>query len=171
MVSSPCCPRDSQESSPAPQFESISSSALNPFYGSTLTSIHNYWKNHSFDQMDLSTVRKGKSVSNPKYLRNTCRENSAICCCEIEFVFCRKARKIGGFSSGTNDKEFACQLRRHKRHRFSPWVGKVPWRRARQPTPVFLPRDSAWTEESGGLQSIGLQRVGHDCSDLACMHA
>ena len=27
-----------------------------------------------------------------------------------------------------------------------------------------------WTEESGGLQSIGLQRVGHNWSDLACMH-
>ena len=27
-----------------------------------------------------------------------------------------------------------------------------------------------WTEESGGLQSIGLHRVGHDCSDLAHMH-
>ena len=28
-----------------------------------------------------------------------------------------------------------------------------------------------WTEEPGELQSIGSQRVGHDCSDLACMHA
>ena len=41
--------RDSWESSPAPQFESISSSALSLLYGSTLTSIHDYWKNHSFD--------------------------------------------------------------------------------------------------------------------------
>ena len=30
------------------------------------------------------------------------------------------------------------------------------------PTPVFLPRESPWTEEPGGLQSMGLQRVGHD---------
>ena len=36
-----------------PQFKSISSSALSFLYGSTLTSIHNYWKNHSFDYMDL----------------------------------------------------------------------------------------------------------------------
>ena len=28
-----------------------------------------------------------------------------------------------------------------------------------------------WTEEPGGLLSIGSHRVGHDCSDLACMHA
>ena len=45
--------RDSQESSPAPQFESISSLALSFLYGLTLTSIPDYWKNHSFDQMDL----------------------------------------------------------------------------------------------------------------------
>ena len=43
---------------------------------------------------------------------------------------------------------------------FSPWVGKMPWRRAWQPTPVFLPGDSRWTEELGGLQSMGSQRVG-----------
>ena len=42
-----------QESSPAPQFKSINSLALTPLYGQTLTSIHNYWKNHSFDNMDL----------------------------------------------------------------------------------------------------------------------
>ena len=41
-------------------------------------------------------------------------------------------------------------------------VGKIPWRRAWQPTPVFLPRESSWTEEPGGLQSMGSQRVGHD---------
>ena len=48
-----CCPRDSQESSLAPQFESISSSALSLLCGPTLTSIPDYWKNHSFDYMDL----------------------------------------------------------------------------------------------------------------------
>ena len=36
------------------------------------------------------------------------------------------------------------------------------WRRAWQPTPVFLPAESPWTEEPGGLQTMGLQRVGHD---------
>jgi len=45
---------------------------------------------------------------------------------------------------------------------FNPWLRKVPWRRAWQPTPVFLPGKSSWTEEPGGLQSIGLHRVGHD---------
>ena len=46
---SPCGPGDSQESSPTPQFKSINSSALNFLYSPTLTSIHDYWKNHSFD--------------------------------------------------------------------------------------------------------------------------
>ena len=45
--------RDSQESSLAQQFESIYSSALSLLYGPTLTSIHDYWKNHSFDLTDL----------------------------------------------------------------------------------------------------------------------
>ena len=45
---------------------------------------------------------------------------------------------------------------------FSPWVGKIPWRRAWQPTPVLLPGESPWTEEPGGLQPMGSQRVGYD---------
>ena len=40
---------NSQESSPTPQFKSISSSMLSFLYGPTFTSIHDYWRNHSFD--------------------------------------------------------------------------------------------------------------------------
>ena len=97
------------------------------------------------------------------------------------------------------------QCRRHKRHRFDPWVGMILWRRAQQrtpvfmlgeshrqrtlaaysswgcrvgqnwsdlshthwrrqwhPTPVLLPGKIPWTEESGGLQSIGLRIIEHD---------
>ena len=46
---SPCSPRDSQESSPTPQFKSINSSALSFLHSLTLTSIHDHWKNHSLD--------------------------------------------------------------------------------------------------------------------------
>ena len=54
LIWSPCSPRDSPESSPAPQFKSINSLALSLLYDPTLTSIHNYWeKNHSFDYMDI----------------------------------------------------------------------------------------------------------------------
>ena len=45
----PCSPRDSQESSPMPQFKSINSSTFSFLYIPTLTSIHDHWKNHSFD--------------------------------------------------------------------------------------------------------------------------
>ena len=38
-------------------------------------------------------------------------------------------------------------------------VEKIPWRRARQPTPVFLPGESTWTEVPGGPQTMGWQRV------------
>ena len=49
LVGSPCSPRDSQESSPTPQFKSINSSALSFLHSPTFTSIHDYWKNRSFD--------------------------------------------------------------------------------------------------------------------------
>ena len=48
MVWSPCGPRDFQESSPTPQFKSINSLPLSFLYSPTLTSIHDYWKNHRF---------------------------------------------------------------------------------------------------------------------------
>ena len=46
------------------------------------------------------------------------------------------------FPGGASGKELTCQCRRCKRHGFDPWVGKIPWRRAWQPTPVFSPRES-----------------------------
>ena len=49
LVGSLCSPRDSQESSPTPQFKSISSLVLSFPYSPTLISIHDYWKNHSLD--------------------------------------------------------------------------------------------------------------------------
>ena len=48
------------------------------------------------------------------------------------------------------------------RPEFIPWVGKSPWSRKWQRTPVFLSGESPWTEEPGGLQSLGSQRVRHD---------
>ena len=45
---SPCSPRDSQESSPTPQFKRINSLAFSFLYSPTLTFIYDYWKNHSF---------------------------------------------------------------------------------------------------------------------------
>ena len=50
---SPCSPRDSQEFSPTPQFKSITSLALSLLHGPTLTSVHDNWKNHSFENTYL----------------------------------------------------------------------------------------------------------------------
>ena len=53
LVWFPCSPRDPQESSPVPQFKRINSTALSLLYGPTLTSVYDYWKNYSFDYMNL----------------------------------------------------------------------------------------------------------------------
>ena len=66
-----------------------------------------------------------------------------------------------GFPGGTSGKEPACQCRRHKRRGFEPWVGKKPWRRAQQPTPVFLPRES-----HGQRSLVGCCPQGHEESDM-----
>ena len=49
LVVPPCSPRDSQESSPTPQFKSINSLALGFLHSPTVTPIHDHWKNHSLD--------------------------------------------------------------------------------------------------------------------------
>ena len=51
LVGSSCSSRDSQESSPTPQFKSNNSSALSFLYSPTLTPIHDYWKIHSFIEL------------------------------------------------------------------------------------------------------------------------
>ena len=63
MVWSPCCPRDSQESSPTPQFKNINSLALSFLYSPTLKSIHDYWKNHSFNKTGAHLTASSNSAS------------------------------------------------------------------------------------------------------------
>ena len=60
------------------------------------------------------------------------------------------------FPDGASGKELACQCRGHKRLRFDPWVGKIPWRRAWQPTVVFLPGES-----HGPRSLVGYSPWGH----------
>ena len=64
-----------------------------------------------------------------------------------------------GLSCGSISKEYAYNVNMPG---FDPWVGKIPWRRKWQPTPVFMSGESPWKEEPGGLQSIGSKIVGHD---------
>ena len=67
-------------------------------------------------------------------------------------------RKVG-FPGGSDGKESTCFAGDLG---FDPCIGKIPWRRAWQPTPVSLPEEFPWTEETGRLQPMGLQRVGHN---------
>ena len=62
-------------------------------------------------------------------------------------------------AGGASGKEPTCQRRRHKRCRFNPRVEKIPWRRAWQPTPVFLPGGSHGQRSL--VDYTGFQRVGH----------
>jgi len=56
-----------------------------------------------------------------------------------------------GFSGGLDGKESTCNARDlGSIPGFDLWVEKIPWRRAWQPTPLFLPGESPWTEEPGG---------------------
>ena len=65
-----------------------------------------------------------------------------------------------GLGGGAGGRESACQGWRHRRCGFDPWVGKIPWRRKWQSTPVFLPR------ESHGQKSLaGYSLWGHKESD------
>ena len=60
------------------------------------------------------------------------------------------------FPGGTSGKEPACQCKRQKRHRFDPWVGKIPWGRKWQNTEThssILAWRIPWTEEPGRLHN------------------
>ena len=67
-----------------------------------------------------------------------------------------------GFPGGVNGEESTHQCRRHKRGGYDPWVRRIPWRRAWQPTPVFLPGES-----HGQRSLVGCSPRGHKESDMA----
>ena len=74
------------------------------------------------------------------------------------------------FPGDTSGKEPACQCRRHKRHRFDPWVEKIPWRKAWQPSPVFLSGEPHGQRSLEGYSPWGRKRVEYDWRDLARTH-
>ena len=63
-------------------------------------------------------------------------------------------------------KESTCQCRRH---RFNPWVRKIPWRRKRQPTPGFLPGKPHGQRGLADYRPWGRERVGHDLQQHASL--
>ena len=66
-----------------------------------------------------------------------------------------------GFPGGASGKKkkSACQGRRHKRCRFNPWVGKIPLEKEMATHSGILTREIPWTEEPGGVWSVGPQRL------------
>ena len=76
-----------------------------------------------------------------------------------------------GFPDGSSGKEHTC--RKHKRCGFDPWVRKIPWRRSRQPTPVFVPGEShgqrslAGSSPWGRKESDKTEATSHGCVDCS----
>ena len=75
-------------------------------------------------------------------LRGCQQRYVSLTCKVILRPLCENINSLMGFPGGTSGKESSWQCRGRKGCRFSPWVGKIPWRRAQQPTPVFLPGES-----------------------------
>ena len=63
-----------------------------------------------------------------------------------------------GFPGGAGGKEPACQCRSCKICEFNPWVRKIPWRWAWQPTPVFLPGESHGQRSMVGYSPWGSKK-------------
>ena len=73
-----------------------------------------------------------------------------------------------GFPGGASDKEPVCQCRRHQRHKFDPWVRKIPWSRKWQPTPIFLPGKSHRQMSLVGYRPSGCKES--DTTKRICTH-
>ena len=56
-------------------------------------------------------------------------------------------------------KESCCQCRSHRRLGFDPWIGKIPWRRKWQPSPVFLPEESHGQKSLEGYSPWGCKEL------------
>ena len=67
-----------------------------------------------------------------------------------------------GFPGGSDGKESACNARDLD---LMPRLQEIPWSRAWQPTPAFLPEESPWTEKPGRQLSMESQRVRHDSTE------
>ena len=70
-------------------------------------------------------------------------------------------KTIKGFPAGNSGREPAGRCSRHERRWFDPWVGKIPWRRKWQATPVFLPG-----KPCGQRSLVGYNPWGHKESDM-----
>ena len=70
----------------------------------------------------------------------------------------------GGFPGGSVVNEPACQCWRCRSRRFDPWVGKIPWRKKGQPTPVLLPGKSHGWRSLVGSSPWGREEPNSTCN-------
>jgi len=85
------------------------------------------------------------------------------------FRIFKSCMTITTISGGARGKEPACQCRRQRRHRFNPWLWKIPWKRVWQPTPVFLPGESHG-QRSPGSCIAWHHKESDTAEETACMH-
>ena len=92
-----------------------------------------------------------------------------FCICGLSHLVIKSCNVDLVFPGGASGKRPTYQCRRHKRHRFDPQVGKIPWRRAWQPAPAFLmgefhgqrnlagyiPQSRKEQDTATGLQGLG----------------
>ena len=92
------------------------------------------------------------------------QKHSIVCfkwviCTEYELCFDKAVQDFPGAASG---KEPSCQSWRHKETGLDPWVGKIPWRRAWQPTPAFSPGESHGQRSLvGSARGVAKSGAGH----------
>ena len=99
-------------------------------------------------------IRKG-AVSGTEVLQEITVSPETLSC---KANFLTKHLLFLGLPRGTSGKETTCQCRRQKRRGFHSWVGKIPWRRARQPTPVILPGESHGQRSLAGYSPWGRKK-------------
>ena len=87
----------------------------------------------------VSWVRKNNIIYNTVVTWKAKEDYRGITPDQENFKFFYTSAGLWGFRGGTSGKEPTCQCGRHKRCVLNPSVGKMPWRRAWQPIPVFLP--------------------------------
>ena len=76
--------------------------------------------------------------------------------------------EVAQYGHGASGKQPTCQYKRHKRHGLDPLFGKIPWRRALQPIPVFLPGKSQGQRSLAGCSPEGCMT---EVTQHACTHA
>ena len=99
---------------------------------------------------------------------------NVVSLCHVIFslnLFSYETKRIEGFPGSTSSKEPTCQRRRQKDMRVWSLSPKGPLEEEMATHSCILAWTIPWTEEPGGLQSMGSQRIGHDWSNLAYMHA